>query len=86
LVVSDGVGSRGRPDGAAGVFRHERHNSRGQLPRGWRDTAGGPLEGLLATLIHGADYLVVTALAAGVVYERFGLGLLHKAWFNLDLL
>jgi hypothetical protein len=47
---------------------------------------GGPMEGLLATLVHGAGYLLVTALAAGVVFEKFGLGLLRKAWFNLDLL
>jgi hypothetical protein len=46
---------------------------------------GGPMEGLLATLVHGAGYLVVTALTAGVVFEKFGLGLLRKAWFNLDL-
>jgi hypothetical protein len=29
--------------------------------------------------------LVVMAAVALVVYERFGVGLLRRAWFNLDL-
>ena len=33
-----------------------------------------------------AGYLVVTALVAVVVYERLGLHLLRKLWFNLDLI
>jgi hypothetical protein len=45
--------------------------------------AGGP--GLLAvTLSHGAGYLVVTAALAAVVFEKVGLGLLRRAWVNLD--
>src|SRR6478672_9289383 len=39
-----------------------------------------------ATLVHGAGYLAVTALAAWVVVDRFGLGLLRKAWINLDVI
>lgn len=46
--------------------------------------AGGALAGLEATLIHGAGYLIVTALAAVVVFEKLGVGLLRKAWVNLD--
>jgi len=49
------------------------------------NSMSGPTEGLLATLVHAAGYLVVTALAAWIVYEKLGLGLLRKAWFNLDL-
>lgn len=45
-----------------------------------------PLTGLLATLVHGAGYLVVTALAAWIVFEKLGVGLLRKAWLNLDLI
>ncbi len=44
-----------------------------------------PVTGFLATLVHMAGYLVVTALVAWVVYERLGLRLLRQAWFNLDL-
>jgi hypothetical protein len=44
-----------------------------------------PTEWLLATLVHAVGYLLITALAAWIVYEKLGLGLLRKAWFNLDL-
>ncbi len=40
---------------------------------------------VLATLAHGAGYLLVTAAAAWIVYEKLGVGLLRKAWVNLDL-
>jgi hypothetical protein len=45
-----------------------------------------PMTAFLATTIHGAGYLVVTAFAAWIVFEKLGLGLLRRAWFNLDLL
>jgi hypothetical protein len=38
-----------------------------------------------ATMIHSAGYLLVSAALAGVVFEKLGVGLLRKAWFNLDL-
>jgi hypothetical protein len=44
------------------------------------------LAGGTATLAHGAGYLAATALAAWVVMDRFGLGLLRKAWINLDVI
>lgn len=49
--------------------------------------AGGtaPRTGIEATLVHTLGYLSVTALVALVVYRKFGLALLRKAWFNLDL-
>jgi hypothetical protein len=57
--------------------------------------AGGPschargastqvLAGAMATLVHGLGYLAVTALIAWFVVDRLGLGLLRKAWINLD--
>jgi hypothetical protein len=39
-----------------------------------------------ATLVHGAGYLVVTAAAAWLVFKKLGVGILRKAWFNLDLM
>jgi len=42
--------------------------------------------GAAATLVHGAGYLAVTALAAWIVVDRVGLGLLRKAWINLDVI
>ncbi len=48
--------------------------------------AGGPLAGLTATVVHTAGYLLVTGLVAVVVYERFGVRFLRRAWINLDLI
>ena len=39
-----------------------------------------------ATLAHGVGYLAATFAAAWMVVHYFGLGLLRKAWINLDLI
>jgi hypothetical protein len=39
-----------------------------------------------ATLAHGAGYLIATAAAAWVVFAKIGVGVLRKAWLNLDLI
>ena len=39
-----------------------------------------------ATLAHGAGYLIVTAVTAWVVFTKIGVGILRRAWFNLDLI
>lgn len=41
---------------------------------------------LLATSLHAAAYLLVTGLLAVLVFEKLGVAVLRKAWFNLDLL
>jgi hypothetical protein len=41
---------------------------------------------VLATGLHAAGYLAVTALIAVLVFEKFGVGILRRAWFNLDLI
>jgi hypothetical protein len=46
----------------------------------------GAWAGIAATLVHTLGYLSVTALIALLVYRKFGLSLLRKGWFNLDLL
>jgi hypothetical protein len=45
---------------------------------------GSPLAGLTMALVHTAGYLLVTGLVAVIVYERLGLRLLGRAWFNVD--
>jgi hypothetical protein len=45
----------------------------------------GAATALLATGLHAAGYLIVTALVALVVFDKLGVGLLRRAWFNLDL-
>lgn len=47
--------------------------------------ASTPLLGLAATAIHTLGYLLVMAAIAVVVYEKVGLAILRKAWFNLDV-
>jgi hypothetical protein len=39
-----------------------------------------------ATLVHAASYLLVTGALAVIVYRRAALGVLRRAWVNLDLL
>jgi hypothetical protein len=41
---------------------------------------------LLATGLHGASYLAVTAGMALLVFEKVGVGILRRAWLNLDLI
>src|SRR5690606_9626762 len=47
--------------------------------------AGLTLEwGVAATVVHAAAYVAVTAAVAWIVYEKLGVGLLRRAWINLD--
>jgi hypothetical protein len=41
--------------------------------------------GVWATLIHTLGYFTVTAAVALLVYWKFGLAMLRRSWFNLDL-
>ena len=56
------------------------HGPGGEMPGAQASTA------LLATALHAAGYLLVTALVAVLVFEKLGVAMLRKAWFNLDLL
>jgi hypothetical protein len=47
---------------------------------------GPGMTGVGATLVHTLGYLAVTAIVALVVYQKLGLSILRKAWFNLDLI
>lgn len=48
--------------------------------------AAGMWTALLATSLHAVSYLIVTALIAVLVFEKLGVAILRKAWFNLDLI
>jgi hypothetical protein len=41
---------------------------------------------LFATGLHAAGYLAVTAFIAVLVFEKLGVGILRRAWFNVDLI
>jgi len=47
---------------------------------------GMPWTNAMAVGVHTLAYLIVTALAAWVVYRKLGLALLRTAWINLDWL
>jgi hypothetical protein len=48
--------------------------------------AAGAGAALFATGLHAAAYLAVTACIAVLVFEKLGVGILRRAWFNLDLI
>jgi hypothetical protein len=48
--------------------------------------SGDPMTAILVTLVHTAGYLAVSTAVALVVFEKLGVGLLRKAWLNLDLI
>lgn len=41
---------------------------------------------LLVAALHTLAYLAVTALVAVLVFEKLGVGILRRAWINLDLI
>jgi hypothetical protein len=40
---------------------------------------------IAAVVVHTVGYLLTTALVAIVVYEKLGVAILRRAWFNIDL-
>lgn len=48
--------------------------------------AQGAAYGVWATLFHTLGYFTVTAAAALLVYQKFGLAMLRRSWLNLDLI
>lgn len=49
-------------------------------------TMSGAWTAVAAVAVHTLGYLLVTGAVAFIVYEWLGLGLLRKAWINLDLI
>jgi len=47
-------------------------------------SASNATAGALAFAVHTTSYLVVTTLAAWIVYRKLGVGILRTAWFNVD--
>ncbi len=58
----------------------------GHLAEMEASSLSGPLHFLAAVVVHGAGFLLVATLIALVVYEKVGLAILQRTWFNLDLL
>jgi hypothetical protein len=49
-------------------------------------SVSAPVPGGIAIGVHTVGYLLAMMVVALVVYEKLGLALLRRAWFNLDLL
>jgi hypothetical protein len=64
---------------ADGAAPHSEHLSRAGI-------ALGSQMGVVATAAHATGYLVATACIGWIVYRKLGVGLLRKAWVNLDLI
>jgi hypothetical protein len=75
------------PRAAAGVPGHGAHASHsGHLALLHMPAANSPLQGLAAVGMHTVGYLAVATLIALLVYEKLGVTILRRAWFNLDLI
>jgi hypothetical protein len=48
--------------------------------------AGASFPAWSATILHSAGYLAATMLAAVLVYEKLGVGVLRRVWVNVDLI
>src|SRR5436190_1460200 len=47
---------------------------------------GAPSLLIASVAVHTLGYLVATALVAIVVYEKLGVAILRRAWFNIDFI
>jgi hypothetical protein len=77
--AGDGSTHHGHHDMSHGAGEHAEHAS------AFAAVSSTPLLAVLATAVHTLGYLVVMGIIAVVVYEKVGLAILRKAWFNLDI-
>jgi hypothetical protein len=69
------------PSPAAG----ESHHHDGHQMHAWAfANFSAPSLLIVAVVVHTLGYLLATALIAIVVYEKLGLAILRRAWFNID--
>jgi small neutral amino acid transporter SnatA (MarC family) len=71
----------GSPDLAAGQHETGAHIEHMALAS---STSGLPLADVAAVVIHTVSMFVVMGLIAIVVYDKLGLAILRRAWFNVD--
>jgi len=76
------------PHSSAGdISEHNMHGSHGgHFATAHVPAAAGPLQDLAAVGMHTLGYLAVATLIALLVYEKLGVAILRRAWFNLDLI
>jgi hypothetical protein len=67
---------------AEGVHQHDAHQMHARAFANF----SAPSLLIAAVVVHTLGYLLTTALVAIVVYEKLGLTILRRAWFNIDLI
>jgi hypothetical protein len=64
---------------------HEAHQHSAHHGAAFANFSGPSLLAASVT-VHTLGYLLMTALVALLVYEKFGVAILRRAWFNIDLI
>src|SRR5262245_35631499 len=68
------------------VFMAMSQSNAGEHAHHMPATGVGAGAAFFATGLHALGYLAVTAVVAVLVFEKLGVGILRRAWFNLDLI
>lgn len=64
---------------------HTAHHHEGHQMHAWAfANFNAPSLLIAAVVVHTLGYLLTTALVAIVVYEKLGVAILRRAWFNID--
>ncbi|MGC5011678.1 hypothetical protein ACLQ2R_13020 [Streptosporangium sp. DT93] len=86
MVLPVTLGAGGGHEAHAGHAGHGQQGGHaGHLAHGDQGAVALASQSLLATGVHTVAMLVVTTVLALLVYERLGVSVLRRAWFNLDL-
>jgi hypothetical protein len=70
---------------SAGFSEHGMHSMHASHLASLSISANRPLQWLAVVGVHTIGYVAVALLIALLVYERLGVAILRRAWFNLDL-
>ena len=68
------------------VFMGMSMSGAGEHAHDMSGAGAGASAAVFATGVHAVGYLAVTAFVAVLVFEKLGVGILRRAWFNLDLI
>jgi hypothetical protein len=84
IILARSEVSHGGPDAHTDHLSHSGHMD--HLYQQQPDALADPWQWLGAVGAHSLGFLLAVALIALLVYEKFGLTLLSRAWFNIDWL
>jgi len=84
IILARSEVGHGGPDAHRDHLSHPGHM--GHLSQQLPDAFADPWQSLGAIGAHSLGFLLSVALIALLVYEKFGLKLLSRAWFNMDWL